>query len=299
MTSYILAIDGGGTKTVGVLYDFDGREIKRSLSGFANFSVNAEKTINHLYTVMDDLYCEGIAYIQIGIAGYTNYKNKDQLIKDIKTRYTCPVSIATDAEIAFYALKKNDNHPLVLVLAGTGSVLMYQGSDHIKMIGGFGHILGDEGSAYHLAISALKKMIEAYEEGQHISTLSQAILEEIKADTYQDIKTFVYNHDKSHIAKLSTFIADFAYKGNQEAIDLFVQEGELLAKQTLKAIKDLKVTENIRIGFKGGFLLKAPYVKETLLKRLEEEKVSFTYDASASEPVVGAYYLAKRHLDKR
>jgi len=299
MKQYILGVDGGGTKTLGVLYDWEGNEIRRSVSGFSNFSVDESKTIKHLMDVLNDLYDPNIVMINMGIAGYSNYQNKASLLKSLSDKFQCNISMVTDAEIALNSIKRNRDNPVVMVLGGTGSVVIYENHDHMKMIGGFGHLLGDEGSGYHLAITALKQVINQFEEGKLISPLSSSLLVEINAENYADIKNFVYNNQKSDIARLSEFIAKHANEGDQEAIDLFVNEGELLAQQTLKAFRQMQTCRQVIVGFKGGFLLNAPYVKETLMKALNQKNILFTMDTSSVEPVAGAYYLAKRHLDKR
>ena len=43
MYDYIIGIDGGGTKTLGVVYDYEGNELKRIQVGFSNF-INVEKS---------------------------------------------------------------------------------------------------------------------------------------------------------------------------------------------------------------------------------------------------------------
>jgi len=303
MSAYIIGVDGGGTKTLGVIFDAQGREVDRSVSGFSNFSVSESQTKKHLFEVIEALYKkvpgQKIDMIQMGIAGYSNYRHKESLTKSIRDRYKTDLSLVTDAEIALHSIKRNRDNPVIMVLGGTGSVVIYEDQHEMHMIGGFGHLLGDEGSGYHLAITALKQVINQFEERKSISPLSTSILKEINASDYSDIKSFVYNNQKVEIARLSEFIAKHALAGDQEAIDLFIHEGNLLASQTLKAYDAMAHHEKVIIGFKGGFLLNAPYVKETLTHTLNQHHVDYQMDTSSVEPVVGAYYLAKRHMDKR
>ncbi|MFW5795112.1 MAG: N-acetylglucosamine kinase [Bacillota bacterium] len=303
MSKYIIGVDGGGTKTLAVLFDIQGNEIKRVITGFGNFSVNVNDTIKHLLEAIDRLTKEisksELAIIQIGIAGYSNFTDKDSLTKTLTKRYACKVVITTDAKIALYSIKKDTDNNVIMVLGGTGSAIMYEIQGEVKLIGGFGHILGDEGSSYHLAISALKNIIKQYEEGKAITSLSKKVLAKINAENYSDIKNFVYNNQKTEIAKLAKFIANMADEGDLEAIKLFKDEGKLLAKQTFIAYQAMGVQETVIIGIKGGFLLNAPYVKDTLVSELNKKDISYKLDTSEVEPVVGAYYLAKQNLVKR
>ena len=243
MKRYIIGVDGGGTKTLGVLFDLHGNAKKQVKSGFANFNVDTKKTIEHVKEILQ-LLTEGInldqiEMIQIGIAGYTNFEGKELLLKELRENYLTEVSIVTDAEIALYSVKKDSDSDAIMVLGGTGSVIMLEHHGEIHFIGGFGHLLGDEGSGYHLSITALKHIIEQYEKNEGITDLSKSILINIGASAYSDIKKFVYNNPKSIVAELSPFIAKHAEDGNEEAIKLFKQEGILLAEQALRAYHTL------------------------------------------------------------
>jgi len=303
MNKYIIGIDGGGTKTLGVLFNMDGKELRRVEHGFSNFSIdediaktNVEMTIADL---VNDLGTDREIFIQMGIAGYSKIKKSTQFIKSLEKKFDVTVDLDSDAIIALYSVKKDQDINVIMVIGGTGSVLMVTDGEKTNLIGGFGHLLGDEGSAYHLAITALKKIIEEKESNQPYSQLSEAILKEISVIDYQDIKNFVYNSNKSDIAKLSKFIAECALNQDIDAIDLLKMEGRHLAKQTINAYNKSNHKEKVVIALRGGFLLNAPYVKETLIEELTRSLKDFEIDIHPIEPVIGAYYLGFLKLSKR
>lgn len=303
MNKYIIGIDGGGTKTLGVLYNLDGIEIKRVEFGFSNFSMgedeakkNIEKTIKELVTGLEE---SRSLHIQMGIAGISKLRNSNAYQTKLEAMFNASISLDSDALIALYSVKKDRNVNVILVIGGTGSVLMIGEDDNVQIVGGFGHLLGDEGSAYHLVTSAFRKIIDDKESNQPDTDLSRQILKEIKAKDYQAIKDFVYNENKKTIAELSKFIADRAINHDPDAIELFVQEGKFLAKQTINAYHKIKNKHDIIIALRGGFLLSAPYVKETLLKELRKQIKDYQIDVHQVEPVIGAYYLGFLKLSKR
>ena len=303
MNKYIIGLDGGGTKTLGVLYDMDGKELKRVEFGFSNFSIdeeiakaNVEKTIEEL---AKDLESDRELFVQMGIAGYSKIKKSNQFVKSLEKKFNATVDLDSDAIIALYSVKKDQDVNVILVIGGTGSVLMVSNGEEANMVGGFGHLLGDEGSAYHLAITALKKVIEEKESNQKLSNLSNLLLKEIEALDYLDIKNFVYNNNKSEIARLAKFIAQCALDQDLDAISLLKQEGRHLAKQTINAYHLTKPKEKLIIALRGGFLLNAPYVKETLIEELKISLKDFIIDIHPIEPVIGAYYLGFLKLSKR
>lgn len=303
MNKYIIGVDGGGTKTLGVLFDLNGKELKRVEHGYSNFTMgeeearqNIEKTICEL---VDNLETNRQLFIQMGIAGVSKLRGLKQFEAKLENEFNAKVSLDSDALIALYSVKKDRDIKVIMVIGGTGSVLMIGEDEAVQIVGGFGHLLGDEGSAYHLVISALRKIIDDKEGNQKDTELSLQILKKINAKDYQGIKDFVYNENKKSIANLSQFIAERALNQDHDAIELFVEEGKFLAKQTINAYQKLKNKQNIVIALRGGFLLSAPYVKEALLKELEKHLKDYQIDANPVEPVIGAYYLGLLKLSKR
>lgn len=297
---YIISIDGGGTKTLGVLFNEQGQELERVENGFSNFSVDVDISKSNILKTVEQLTRniskEDIMIIQLGIAGYTNFAQKDIFIQLLEEKYECRVSMDTDAAIAYYSVKRDNKLDVIMVLGGTGSVVTYEQNNVIRFVGGFGHILGDQGSGYHLAITALKNVIKQEEAGKTISKLSKGILDEIHTNDYNEIKSFVYNNQKKQIAELSKFIAQKAMEDDKEAIKLFINEGVYLAEQAINAVKLLASKDTVLIGLKGGFLQQAPYVKETFKQELKKSGINYKIDESNIEPVYGGYYLALKRL---
>jgi len=303
MSKYIIGVDGGGTKTLGAVFNLNGEIASRYETGFANFSaneeiskVNIEKTLDKLIKTFSE--SDELVHIQLGIAGHSKLKHKEDYVKHLKYKYNTSVDMTNDALIALYSVKKDLEMNVIMVLGGTGSVIMSSNGEGYTIIGGFGHLLGDAGSSYHLAITALKKIISEYEENKEFSELSIALLHEIGANDHYEISKFVYNSTKSEIAKLSIFISKLALKGNKDAIKLFIDEGEELGKQTYLAYRKLETNKKVIIGIKGGFLLNAPYVKETFINELDKLKINYEILKEQVEPVVGAYYLGLKKISK-
>ena len=181
MSRYILGVDGGGTKTLGALFNEQGEIVLRVENGFSNFSANEEISKQNIEKTLDDLYKElvpedEIIHIQLGIAGHSKLINKEEYIAHLKYKYNTSVNMTNDAIIALYSVKRNLEMSVIMVLGGTGSVIMTSDETGSRIIGGFGHLLGDEGSSYHLAITALRNIIKESEEDNKYSDLSIAIL---------------------------------------------------------------------------------------------------------------------------
>lgn len=302
MSKYIIGIDGGGTKTLGVLYDFKGNELKRTISGFTNFNIDLIKAKANMLEVLDeltkDIKLADELFIQMGISGYSKIKDKNAYEDEIAKRYHATASLESDVLIALYDVKKDQEVNVIMVIGGTGSVLMYSDQYRLEQVGGFGHLLGDEGSAYHLSISALKMIISSYEDTNKYDDFSTQIMDYLNIHDQFDVRDYVYNHDKTTIASLAKFISLLALDGNEKAKELILDEANHLARQTVKAYLKLQEKDKVIIALRGGFLTNAPFVKQKLIKELEMSIKDFEINESKESPVKGAYYLSLLKLAK-
>ena len=301
MFDYVIGIDGGGTKTLGVLYRIDGLEVKWVQLGFSNFSVDEAQAKSTLITLIESLL-KGLdlsrkVFIQMGIAGASRLSNKESFIAYLESKFNCKAELDTDALIALYSVDKRKGETPILAIGGTGSIVMIEKEQVVERIGGWGHLLGDEGSAYHLVIRAIKNIINEYELGQGLGVLSQHLLNQMNLDDPKGIIDYVYNKPKSELALLSTEIQQVA-KTDIFAKNLLMNEAKLLSSQIITAYKRFIKDEKVVIALKGSFALKALYVRETILEDLKKQLPNVRMDEAGYEPVYGAYKLAKNKLYK-
>ena len=84
---FVIGIDAGGTKTVGLLADESGKVLSRSISGGANLLVKGELAVEKvLFDVIESLEApEPLAALCLGIAG-VGQPGADQVIRDVLRR---------------------------------------------------------------------------------------------------------------------------------------------------------------------------------------------------------------------
>lgn len=302
MDKYIIGIDGGGTKTLSVLYDLHGNEIARVLGGFSNFSINEVEALQNILDTIEKLVqkIESKAYelfIELGIAGATKMKNKG-VEEKIAKQFNAQVRLDTDAMIGLYSVKKEADQAVILAIGGTGSAVITLNGETINTIGGYGHLLGDEGSAYHLVISAFKNLIYESEHNLGFSPLSKLILKEIKGQSEADIIAYIYNKNKGDIAGLSPKLGELARNGDELILSLYKKEGELLGEQIYLAYKRFIAPNKVVVAPRGSFVLQAPAVKQSMMDYLKDRMPSLDIEMTPEEPVKGAYHLAVKHFIK-
>ena len=301
MFDYVIGIDGGGTKTLGVLYDLSGNELKRVQLGFSNFSVDEQHAkdtlIELIETLLQEINDSKKVFIQMGVAGASRLSNKEVFIHQIEEKFNAVAHLDTDALIALYSVDKKDNEIPILAIGGTGSIVMIEKDSVVERIGGWGHILGDEGSAYHLVLVAVKNMIKEYEQGQGLSALSTHLLNQMNLKDPKGIIDYVYNRPKSELALFSSEVQKVALYDDY-AKSLLINEAKMLSDQIITAYKRFIHKENVVIALRGSFALKALYVNETIIEELKKHLPNARLDKTGYEPVYGAYRLAKNKLYK-
>lgn len=170
---YVLGIDGGGSKTVCILMDGTGQVLGRGEAGASNYqSIGVAATLQSIQSAILTTVVEAqkftntikVEAICLGLAGVGRAADIDvvkSLVQELQNSKLLPITwvlppsnivICNDALIA---LVGGVGNPVgIVVAAGTGSIIF--GRNHLgntKRVGGWGHILGDEGSAYKIAIA--------------------------------------------------------------------------------------------------------------------------------------------------
>jgi len=291
---YIIGVDGGGTKTEAVAYDFQGNIIITSVKGFANLLNNREKALNNIVDsireIIDVLKEDELVDLYLGIAG-SEVGDNAKIIKDtIKNELKTDCVLMNDAEIALKAmLRGNDG---ILTIAGTGSIAFGVKNNSSVRCGGWGNLLGDEGSGYKISIDAIKRMIFEEENSLPKSELTTRIMKRLGAKSIGEVVTFVYSSTKDEIASLAEVVSILGEEGNKIAEEILVNEGVDLAKTVINVYRKLKF-ESCSIALVGGVIRKAKILRKSFEKYLRENIViEYIVDDEIS-PTIGAYYINK------
>ena len=295
---YVIGIDGGGTKTQGVAYDLDGKEIKKSLYGFGNLVNDKQQALENIKLaigeLVNELGIEGLKGIYLGLAGCEVGNNREIIREYIKDKFSITPVVMNDAELALKALLKGEDG--ILVIAGTGSFTFGINNEVSGGCGGWGHLLGDEGGAYKISIRALERMIYEEDYGIEKSLLTKEILRKMNFKEVKDITAFVYSSTKDAIAKIASIVSVVAEEYNDKiAKDILVDEAIKLAKATERLYNKLNFN-GCKIAIVGGVIKKSKIVRQTFENYLEKNiNLEVIIDNDIS-PAKGAYYLYKKGI---
>lgn len=285
--SIVLGIDGGGTKTTGVIARSTGEILAEVTVGATNpnsvTSGSVKKELSFLLEKLkedDDIAYSRINHIFAGIAGASHKKTRSEIRAMIRnlTNNNFPVTVHHDAISALYSGTLGEAG--IVQIAGTGSVtygVTNEGKD--ARVGGWGHLFSDHGSGYAIGRDALEKVFLAYDGYPIESSITNKVLAELKVQTVPHIIREVYHSgdEKTVIASLSKVVFEAADEGDSQAKEILWKNGEKLGhsiKTLLKKLfsQPLRSGEHLSVVLVGGLFNRLDVLKEPIYKGLAEYK---------------------------
>jgi len=293
---YIIGIDAGGTKSELIAYDLNNNPIYSKIGGFGNPAVNLDKTINNIISLIGDCTNElgrnECQFIAIGMAAVET-GNYAQLIKRyVEGAFIIETIVLNDAEMACKAYFGDKDG--ILAIAGTGSSCFAQKNGKGEMVGGWSHILGDEGSGYHIVIEVFKDIVCKYDRELPFDNLSKALLNKIGGTSRSEIMDFIYNNEKNTIASLFPIIVDYSMNGDSYAVNLLENAGKQLAELTITAYRKKGFRGGVTIGIKGGVFHNSCCVVTSYMNEIQNQLTNFNIigeDISATRGVCNLYKI--------
>ena len=196
---YIIGIDGGGTNTIGLLATKTGECIANSHAGPSNYHVVGTKqthdvlkeVVTNLSVHIDDISLDSIHFC-IGMAGLGRDEDKKVISQVCDNIGIGKNRILThDAHIALVG--GTGKQEGVIVISGTGSIV-YGIDRHGKeaRAGGWGYLLGDEGSGYDIAIKGLQAVVRAADKREEPTRLTDMILNKLELNQPSDLVRWIY-----------------------------------------------------------------------------------------------------------
>ncbi|MCU0514530.1 MAG: hypothetical protein MUE40_18405 [Anaerolineae bacterium] len=297
MTLY-MGIDGGGSTLRVIIVNEDLHPLSESQHASANPGVvgRQEAAYRIQYTMRDALARAKLAPQEVaaagaGIAGAASPYYRDWLtglLHDVLP--TAHLSVTSDMEIALTGAHAERRG--ILVLAGTGSVALgiNQHGQRVQA-GGWGYLLGDEGSGYWLGLRALHYLTLAADGRAAPTALGKRLLHELALASPAELIPWLYAAAMPRtreIAALAPLILEGAEQGLEPAVSLVEEAAHALAALCHTVQKRLHLP-HARIAFAGGLLQALNPLSRRLCALLD---LSMLPEAIHT-PVVGAALLAR------
>lgn len=236
-----LGLDIGGTKTAAVLAADDGRVLAESAAGPGNprFVPPGDARLAVVRSVREVLRAAGIKPAEVArvVAGGPM---GPALLAGILAEELpgVPVEFAGEAALALAA--GGVHGPAGAVVAGTGSLAAARREDgHLVVVGGWGTVMGDEGSAYAIGRASLRAVARAADGRGPATGLTERLVAYVGGRNARSLVDWVYDPTTSRrdIAALAALTDQVAAGGDAVAIRILRWAGRSLALQVAVALR--------------------------------------------------------------
>ncbi len=296
---HVLGIDAGGTKTVCLLADSRGRIVAERRGPGANLHAAGELAVEKvLHEVMEQAIGDRRitpAAICLGIAG-VDREDEAQLVRAIMRRIgrKSRVLVVNDALIALVAGARDDSG--IVVIAGTGSIVYGRNAaGEAARAGGWGHMIGDEGSGYWIGREALAAVMRAGDGRGPGTALGAQILEHFGVADVSRLPGIVYDREmpRMSVAALGPIVQTAASGGDAVALRILERAADelVLGAQSVAARLEMR-GDAFTFHLAGGVFRVVPWLANELPRRLVEIAPRSQARVLDREPAVGAVWLA-------
>ena len=296
---HVLGIDAGGTKTVCLLADAQGAIVDEGRGPGANLHTAGELAVEKvLHEAMEVAIGDRAitpAAICLGIAG-VDRDDEARTVRAIMRRigYKSRVLVVNDALIGLVAGARDE--PGIAINAGTGSIVYGRNAAfEAARAGGWGHMIGDEGSGYWIGRESLAAVMRAADGRGPETRLTAEILTHFNVDDESRLPRIVYDRElpRVSVAALGPIAQRVAEQGDAVAMRILERAAEelVLAARSVATRLEMRGDE-FTFYLAGGVFRVVPWLAEELPRRLVEVAPRSQTQILLEEPAVGAVWLA-------
>ena len=289
----VLGLDIGGSTTRAVRAE-GGRWVAESRAASANIrSVGVDEAGHQLDAVLAGLRTDDVAAVCAGAAGADSAPGRAALTELLAKRLPgAAVQVVHDARLILAAA---DLDAGIAVIAGTGSAGWGVTPDGREArAGGFGYLLGDEGSGYWTAREAVRHVLHRADTGAAPDALGTALLAACGAATPVDLFDLFYAQpQRAFWAGHAGVVARLA-GSDPVAAAILGRAAAALAHLATTVGARLESTGPVVLS--GGFAVHEPALRAAVADRLAASGVA-DVRVIPCDPVAGAVRLAQRLLE--
>jgi N-acetylglucosamine kinase-like BadF-type ATPase len=297
--SHVLGLDAGGTKTVCLLADEHGTVLSSARGPGANLQAQGELEVEKvLHGVMEEALAGRDlvpAAVCLGIAG-VDRPDDAAIMRSIMRRigYRRRTLIVNDALVALTA--GAGDGPGIVVICGTGSICYGRNEQgQAARSGGWGYILGDEGSGYWIGRHALAAVVRHADGRGPATSLTALALDHFRVRRVDDLVQEVHLRDprRARVASLGGAVQAALETGDPVAREIVDAGARELAGMAQSVAARLELRGAVfPFVLVGGVLRAVPALRERLTRHLEDVAPRSRAELLTGEPARGAVTLA-------
>ncbi|MEN6306251.1 MAG: BadF/BadG/BcrA/BcrD ATPase family protein [Anaerohalosphaeraceae bacterium] len=300
---YFLGIDGGGTKTAAILLNTDtGQARSLSLPG-GNICVLGQSGCKSLLAqiiakLLSGIQTDEIAYATFAFAG-TGRPTERGWVETVAAELGFrQFSVITDAQLLHYSFFADT--PGILIASGTGSVCLLTTPDgQYRQLGGWGYLLGDAGSGFHIGRLAIGGALDHMDKGRQPTRFTEALLQFYHAQSLRELITLTYAapSPQRFVASCAQQVIELAADNDPDALHIVESATDALVQLARTAIHHMQASSGkIQIALAGGILTADSIVSRIVKHKLSESNKTIEYMPQLCTPAAAAvFHAAARH----
>ncbi|MBV9009778.1 MAG: N-acetylmuramic acid 6-phosphate etherase, partial [Verrucomicrobia bacterium] len=200
------------------------------------------------------------------------------------------IAVGSDREAGMAACLGNGDG--IVVNAGTGSSVTGRRGEQIERAGGWGHILGDAGGAYFVAIRALRVILRDYDLGRENRTFAASVLSSLSLRNFDELVRWAKTAGKTQIAALAPVVFRAAAEGDQALERVIAASATALADFAAAVASRLQLAAP-EVVLMGGVFEQQPSYVERFRAGLHQHLPNAAVALSTTPPELGAAWLAR------
>lgn len=299
----VLGIDGGGTRTVALLAvpkrDGGWRVLGRGEAGPSNRqAIGTDAALAALDEAVAGAFTaagqprRAVRSACLGLAGAGRPEDQ-QVVRDWAARVALADTVEVTGDTAILLAAGTPDGWGVAVVAGTGSMAFARGPDgKTARAGGWGHLLGDEGSGYAVAVAGLRAAARAADGRGPATPLTDRFLAAFGLTRPEELIGAVYRGcDRAALAALAPVVLELA--DADPVADCIVTEAAAeLAAAAAAAPRQLGLAQPLPVALAGGLLVSSAGYRERFLAALADRGLTAGPVAIVHDPAEGAVRMA-------
>jgi N-acetylglucosamine kinase-like BadF-type ATPase len=301
-----LGVDGGGTKTAFVLIDARGKICASHVIGsVSHISEGFERATFLLAEGTRELLKRGsitsgqvdFAFFALGSYGEDSSATPKLDAMPVgllsQHRFRC----GNDMLASWAGSLAGENG--ISVIAGTGSMAYGEYARRYARAGGWGELIGDEGSAYWIAREGMNLFSRMGDGRAPSGPLHLLVRERLKLEVDLDLCARVYGNDggtRSAVAQFAQLVHEAAESGDDESRAIFLRAAGELAATVVAVRRSLQVppTVVLPVSYTGGAFSGSAWLVEGFKQALAREPTPYEIRVPRFPPVIGAALYAAR-----
>lgn len=294
---YYLGIDGGGTKTSAAVSDENGKILLKITGKSINFySVGMDTARNNLADIVADIESE-LGKTEFA-AAFIGCSALDDEADSVLVQKLCgdiinaeKIKLHSDVYIALKSV--GDAVCPCVAVCGTGSMAIAEDKyGNIQIAGGWGHTVGDEGSAYAIALRALKLCCQICDK-EICSPLIQSANSFFGVENLRNAIDIIYSPEttKDVLANFAAKVGELASSGDADALGIICAEAEAFSDTVLILLGKIECCSVL--GLYGGVFQNNDSFVSTFSERIKSHYPELKIKLLDKPPEESALNLAR------